>query len=421
MNETQKLSRWGVFTAAPHRMFFFSAGATALLSMGGWLPHLTGGMLGHGAWPLPPSVGHFLLMAAGPFAMAAHGFLFTALPRWQNAKPIQPRVYVPLWGLQSAGWLVFWGGITGWMPVDSNLAAWVGALMCGSAMGLGAMVLGGKVIWGNSPGRLHGTLVSGALMGGMAAMLLAARGMFEWTTPSGPGNLFGWASAVGLYGFLLPLFFSVTHRMVPFFTGSALGGYDLRRTEWLPWGLVGLSVWRGIMAGVGAAQWYWLADLPLAVMLGRELILWRFWRARGVPLLMVLYLGLGWIVAGLMLSGMDSLYTWVEGGGGVTLDLAARHLLTVGGFSTLWLGMVTRVSRGHGGVGLYGGRFETALFYGFQLVPLMRVIPEGLAALGQDGQGWLAMAGVGWFAAFGAWFGKYGPMFWRPRADGQPG
>src|ERR1041384_706774 len=99
---------------------------------------------------------------------------------------------------------------------------------------------------------------------------------------------------LGIFGALVPIYFTVCHRMIPFFTGNVVPGYELVRPNWT----LGLA-WALLLAHLGlelthAYAWTWVVDIPLVAIFTGLLIVW--WpRARMPALLRVLFLGFAWL------------------------------------------------------------------------------------------------------------------------------
>src|SRR5699024_10566759 len=104
---------------------------------------------------------------------------------------------------------------------------------------------------------------------------------------------------LGTYVFLLPIYVTVCHRMLPFFTRNILmragSGYEMVRPGWsLPviWALLLLHFvleWRNLLA------WRVLADVPLALVFAWHAVKWQPWRAMRPGLLAVLHLAFAWL------------------------------------------------------------------------------------------------------------------------------
>ena len=74
---------------------------------------------------------------------------------------------------------------------------------------------------------------------------------------------------------LLPIYFTVCHRMIPFFASGVIPGYSVSRPMWTLaafWGLAMLHVWLELRHGYA---WLWLADVPLLLLCVG--LLWRWW------------------------------------------------------------------------------------------------------------------------------------------------
>ena len=80
------------------------------------------------------------------------------------------------------------------------------------------------------PDRLHAQVVAVASTAGAAALWLAAAGHV-----AGHEAAVRVALAIGLWWFIAPVYAAVLHRMIPFFTASAMPGLDAWRPMWLMW------------------------------------------------------------------------------------------------------------------------------------------------------------------------------------------
>jgi uncharacterized protein involved in response to NO len=86
------------------------------------------------------------------------------------------------------------------------------------------------------------------------------------------------AIKVGSFGLLLPVYFTVAHRMFPFFAGTAVAGYGAWRTFSLLAAFWSLALLHLALEIAHAYAWLWVADVPLCVMLLTTL---RRWWPRG--------------------------------------------------------------------------------------------------------------------------------------------
>ena len=409
---------WAAFTAAPHRMFFWSGALYTVVAMVVWTQHQ---IALHTGWPTPPMwsapfpLAHGFMMLYAAFDFYIFAFLLTTFPRWLNRDPVPRGLYIPSWALLTAGAHLFWVGLytAGWLAL-------VGVLLVGAGHALALLACLRVFLAARGEDRLQQVYMLVGLAAGLAGILLTAWELL--TNAQWPWLI---AREVGLYLFLLQVIFAVVYRMVPFFTTMVTPGMELRRSRW------GLHLWclalygRAWLAVAGgyhfSPMYGWPLDLLLLLVLANELRTWRFWQANMPHLLRILYLALGWFAVSFAISAGEGLWMWVRGADMRPFGNAALHTLTVGGFGSLLLGISTRVSLGHSGRGLATGSLVNILFLGFQAVPVARVLPELV------GFWWLPLAskgywaGLGWVLVFGVWLLYVAPVLLRPRSDGRPG
>lgn len=200
-------------------------------------------------------------------------------------------------------------------------------------------------------------------------------------------------------------------RVVPAFTRNALP--DLGVLDWVWASRLAVALTATYLACVllsVEAVVTGLVALAAAAANGIRMIPWRSFGTRGVPILWVLHLGYGWIVAGLALSGVDAFTPSV-------LASAATHALGVGAIGTLTLGMMSRVALGHTGRALI---VASPIVLSYALVTLAAVSRVAAAFLPAQFM-LLVVAGLAWVVAFALFAAVYCPILMRPRVDGQPG
>src|SRR6266581_123479 len=233
------------FFAAPHRVMFFAGAVQALLAMLLWAVDIGGrwgGLWPAPAWPWPPAWLHALLMIYGVFPFFMFGFTMTAGPRWQGAGELAAGDYLPAFLLMGGGWLAFYAALA---FAPSLLAAALGLVLAGWLLGLRAML---GVALHPAGERDHIVIVVAALCAGAAGL-----GLFLAFAAGGPPSLPRAAIELGVWGFLLPIFFAVAHRMLPFFTAAALPGYASYRPPWALRLVVGAAAAHLFLAVLGLA------------------------------------------------------------------------------------------------------------------------------------------------------------------------
>ncbi|AND70245.1 hypothetical protein ATSB10_27910 [Dyella thiooxydans] len=396
-----------MLTQAPHRVLFLAGACTVLTSMAWWALELAALRFGWSSWPqppVPPAWGHALLTAYGMLPLFMFGFLLTVFPRWLD-RPALPRSrYVPVAGSVFGGYLLAHAGLLGSLPllrlgVALMLAGYVLALLPLTGV-LRAAAARNAHAWSCLAGLSTGTL-------GLALGLAVLGGAPAWLMPL--------AIRLGVFGFLLPVYFSVCHRMIPFFSANVVPGYRMLRPRWsLPvaWMLLLAHI---ALETVGATAWRWLADLPLALLFGWHALAWQPWKARRPGLLFALHLAFAWLPVAMVLFAAQSL--WLALRGEAVLGLVPLHVLTIGYFGSMLVAMVTRVTQGHSGRLLQMGAVPWLCFISLQCVLALRVRAE----LGADGYRWLVFAAAGWLLAFAPWVLRSAWIYLTPRADGRPG
>jgi uncharacterized protein involved in response to NO len=404
--------QWHTFTAAPHRVMFLG-GALQSIAVMLWLfmeMATRYGVVGHPVdWPVAPAAVHGYLMIYGLFPFFIFGFLMTTYPRWMNGKEIPARRYVPAFVLLMLGTAGFYAGLlTGrnmlFVAVLATLAGW----------GVALYALLRVLLDAQHPDKRHPQIIFIALSMGWCS--LAAYLVWLW------GDNAAWlhfAIQGGLWLFLLPVFASVGHRMIPFFTSTALPQHLAPRPYWAWWTILAASMMHGLLRLADAAAWLWLCDAPLAVAALYLTYVWGLRRSLRIPILGVLHIGFAWLGIAMLLFAVQSFALFLSRGTMFIWGLAPLHALTLGCFATLLIGMGTRVTMGHSGLPVQVDTPVKLMFAGIQLAALLRVLADMLPLQTRH---WLYLAAAAsWLACFVPWVSRYLPFYWRPRADGKAG
>jgi uncharacterized protein involved in response to NO len=399
-----------LLAAAPHRLLFLVGAGNVLLAMAWWAAWLCSarGWLPPMPQPdYPAGWMHALVMQYQVLPPFIFGFLLTVFPRWLGLPALSRWHYLPvglgllggqlltLLGLFGYPQLVF----LGWLQ---TLAGWIAALV---------VLL--ELLRRDESGDWHARSAACALLFGLFGIGLVMAWLY-----TGNAKLLYAAVKFGGFGLLLPIYFTVNHRMTPFFVRCVLPA----QAGWNPrWVLV--AAWACMLAHLGLElvhgyAWLWLPDLPLLAL--SATLLWRWWpRPRAgqhVPMLLrVLLLGFAWLPIALALYSVQSL--WMLGTGAFVLGRAPAHALFIGYFGSLLVAMVTRVTQGHSGRPLELGRAAGFAFVMVQAVAVLRVCAE----LRADPLPWLALAALGWLLAFLPWVLRSAWIYLTPRADGKAG
>ncbi|MBS0218317.1 MAG: NnrS family protein [Proteobacteria bacterium] len=331
------------------------------------------------------------------------GFLLTVFPRWMGLREFDRWHYLPVGLGIFGGQIATLLGALGW-----HVGIVVGVLMtlAGWIMAIASLA---PLLWREAGTTWHARSC-------FAALVLGLVGLLAWIAfLLGASPLWAFASIkIGTFGFLLPIYLTVAHRMFPFFAGNVMPGYAPWRPLWLLALFWALAMLHLVLELVHGYAWLWLADIPMFV-----LTLWlcvRWWpQGTKPPLLTVLFVSLWWLPLAFTLYSAQSIDYLL--GGDYTLGRAPAHALFVGFFGSALIAMVTRVTQGHSGRALVLPKAAWFAFVAIQLVALLRIGAE----LAKNPSAWQAIAACGWIVAFLPWLARIGIITLSPRADGKPG
>lgn len=409
--------RFAWLLAAPHRLGFFAAALMMGMSALWWAAVLTARALGVvGTWAVPPGPAHALLMTLGFFPLFITGFLFTAGPKWLGLPEVSARSLLPPVLLMLTGWALAVAGFH-WHA----LLAGAGVALVASGWSVLCLKFLALLRRSPVPDRVHASVVAlacslGALTLWLAAAALAAENI----------TLLRSATLVALWGFVAAVFAAVSHRMIPFFSASAVPRLDAWRPLWLLWVL--LATLAVEMLPAVAELWWWplpaaLRWLQLALEIAAALLLfwitlrWGLVQSLRIRLLAMLHGGFLWLGMAVALNALSHGLALLSDSQ-LSLGLAPLHALTMGYLGATLFAMATRVSSGHGGRPLAADDLAWTLYWVLQSAVLLRVVAALWPAVATA---FTLLAVAAWSAATVGWALRYGTWFGRARADGRPG
>ena len=375
---------------APHRLYFFLGALSVLTLFTWWWLYLQSGQTA--AVPL-----HALMMPLGVFPLFILGFTFTAGPRWLGVEAGN-HDFLLHGGTYFCGlMLALLASMLGWLPLRTS----------GFALMLSAWL---AVTWrwwrlirkSRSNDKKHALGIGVAMCGGGVALACT----LLWSM----GSHIAWniARQLAFFGFLLPVFLTVCHRMLPFFTSNVLVPYTAWRPTWL------LTLWLAacyLLALAGSVAFRPLEALAAGVLcLSFAYTSWRWglFRCLKNRLLAMLHLSFAWLT---IVFGLQTLAAL-----GMNIGSAAIHALGLGFMGTMLVGFVSRVTYGHSGRPLQASNGLWALYLGMHLAALLRVVAS-VWALPQI----LTWSASLWLLLLLLWVAQMLPVYLRARVDGQPG
>ncbi len=391
---------------APHRIAFLPAAVLMLLSLAGWSLLLWQRQVGHAApLALPASQAHAFLTLYGFFPLFMTGFILTAGPRWLGVPSPARSHYLPIPLLYAGGLMLWLAGLLG----GTGALLQAGWLAIAAAWTLLCVLFGQLVRQSRANDRWHALAVLTAFLLGLAGLLAAGCWLF-----SGNGVYWMLMRDLALWGFLLPVFITVSHRMLPFFSSTVITPY----TPWKPWwlliALLTGSLGHGLLADL---QLPTLAvDLPMATLCLYTSWRWQWRRSLSVRLLAMLHLAFLWLGVGFALYALQSALLLF---GQAAFALAPLHAITIGFFINMALAFVSRVSLGHAGLPLEARPWLWRLYLSSQLMALLRVASD--LAPQHAASALLPITAGGLALGMLVWCRRFLPVYWLPRADGKDG
>lgn len=405
---------------APHRLGFFLALVVLIASGAWWTLVQVDRVTGVFGWPyaLAPSLVHGAVMTFGFFPLLFDGFLFTAGPKWLQVQgPKAEQLQRPL-GVQTVGWLLW---VTG--SHSSEEVSLLGLTLALAGQIWTTLLFYKLVQKSNVEDKLHAhSVVFASVIGclSVAGLLLnVVRGADEAARA---------CTLSGLWGFVLLIFVTVAHRMLPFFTSSAMPFFGSNHPFWALRLMQSIAAFELLSAWVeairpmphGISTVFPIARGALELLAGFLLlwlsIAWGLMQSLKNRLLAMLHTGFLWFGLAMAIGGAGQLLSWVHGE--PLLPLGQLHALTMGCLASLMLAMVTRVACGHSGRALVADSTVWSVFLALQVATLLRIAGALPMAFGSM---ILLSAAVLWFVIALVWGLRLIGWFGRLRPDGRPG
>jgi uncharacterized protein involved in response to NO len=378
------------------RTFFLLAGVAALALVGAWIALGFGGGWRYGL----SAVGwHAHEMLFGFVAAAVAGFLLTAAPSWTGTPALSGAPLIALAGLWLAGRIASHPQVSASLLCALVDLAFFPALAASLAMPLWKA---GK--WRN----IVFLLLITALACGNLLMRL------EWMGATVDTASAGIALTVGIVLLMVTV---IGGRILPSFTQNALRRHDpafaIPTRSWLDRAAILATAAMipadltapGSMAAGGLAG---LAALAHALRLAG----WSGPRTLREPLLWVLHLGYAWLPVALAMKAIAIM-------SGAAAASGWLHALTVGGFSTMILAVMTRAALGHTGRELRPSPVTVLAYLSLLVAAVTRSFAAALPSGLYDSA--IRISAIAWILAFASFLFVYAPILTRPRADAQPG
>ncbi|RXJ60532.1 NnrS family protein [Candidatus Marinarcus aquaticus] len=175
----------------------------------------------------------------------------------------------------------------------------------------------------------------------------------------------------GFYLYLFVVVFTISQRMVPFFTSMKVVGYSINKSKYLMEKVYGLLVFKVLLITLDQPSLYLLADFPLLILFVYELYRWKLPLFKVSAIMWVLFISLYWIPVGFLIACVQDVAYLMNST--FVFEQASLHAFAVGYFVTVLIGFGTRVVLGHSGQTPHADRWAVAMFIFIQAVVLVRL------------------------------------------------
>lgn len=329
-------------------------------------------------------------MLWGFIATIAVGFLVTAGANWTGKNPIRGAplaALLGLWVLARVGFLLPGTGAFRVAAASELLFFAVAALALA------------RVIFGSRNTRNYGLPV-------MVLALGAADAWYLWVAAHGNYLELLQAMDSGLL-VMAAIALLVARRVIPFFAMRVIAGLELPKQTRSGHLQLAACVAALVCLLAGFRQ-------PLAgflVLAGvtslYQLLTWKPLLVRQKPLLWILYAGYAALGCGLIAAAVHVLSP------GIRAALHV-HVIAMGGFSVLIIGMLTRTALGHLGRPL---KLDSSMQASYWLMLLAVALRLGALAPSNHAALLLQLSALAWIGVFALYLWRFFPMLIRPRAD----
>ena len=175
----------------------------------------------------------------------------------------------------------------------------------------------------------------------------------------------------GFYLFIFMIIFTISQRMIPFFTTSKSPDYKINKSQNLLILVFTFLVLKVFLLSFENVKLNLIADIPLFVIITKELIKWKLPFFKVPAIMWVLFLGLYWIPMAFLISIIEGLMAFYDPS--IIFEKAIIHTLSLGYFITVLVGFGTRVILGHSGSVPHANNFAIFIFITIQIITLFRI------------------------------------------------
>ncbi|OCL94022.1 NnrS family protein [Aliarcobacter thereius] len=175
----------------------------------------------------------------------------------------------------------------------------------------------------------------------------------------------------GFYLFLFMIVFTISQRMIPFFTRVMVPDYQINKSHYLLNIFFILLLIKVIILSFEDAKLNLFIDIPIFLFLLIELYKWKLPTFKTPAIVWILHLGIYWIVIAFFISIIESIFAYIYPN--IYFEKIVIHTLALGYFVTVLIGFGTRVILGHSGRKIETKLFAKLIFIFLQIFVLLRI------------------------------------------------
>ena len=209
----------------------------------------------------------------------------------------------------------------------------------------------------------------------------------------------------GFYLFLFMIVFTISQRMIPFFTTAKAPDYKINKSPKLLETIFSLLVLKVVLLTFDNVKLNLIADIPLFILIVKELIKWKLPTFKVPAIMWVLYLGLYWIPVAFFISIIESTMAFISPE--IFFEKVVIHTIALGYFVTVLVGFGTRVILGHSGSTPHANNFAIFIFISIQVITLLRIFASFSTNLGLNYQFLLNLTAILLVIGLLLWSSKY--------------
>jgi uncharacterized protein involved in response to NO len=209
----------------------------------------------------------------------------------------------------------------------------------------------------------------------------------------------------GFYLFIFMVIFVISQRMIPFFTTAKAPNYIANKSANLLIIIFSLLAFKVVLLSFDNVKLNLLADIPLFIVITRELIKWKLPFFKVPAIMWVLYLGLYWIPFAFLISIIEGAMAFIDPS--IIFEKAVIHTMALGYFLTVLIGFGTRVILGHSGTTPHANNFAIFIFIVIQVIALLRIFTSFSINFGLDYTFFINLTAILLIIGLLVWSSKY--------------